>query len=112
VFEQALKTGPDCSPLQLEDVDEILFTLSDLATDEIVNGREAQDALNVNDVELHPTSGLLKWRIRKEDTTLLHRDDIAAGMFADHLATLTIRHHDVKQRHIQTVLRVFKLAGL
>lgn len=46
------------------------LTLTDVDTGEVVNGRDAQNILNANNVTIHATSGLLTWSIQPADNAV------------------------------------------
>ena len=48
----------------------LTLTLSNVADGEIINSRNAQDALNANNVTIHATSGLLTYTLQPEDTAI------------------------------------------
>lgn len=61
----------------------LTLTLSNVADGEIINGRNAQDALNDNNVTMHPTSGLLTYTLQPLDTAIQDADE----PFETHRAT-------------------------
>jgi len=55
----------------LASLDSLKLTLLDLATDTVINSRDRQNVLNVNNVVFHATSGLLTWTIQQEDNVIV-----------------------------------------
>lgn len=58
-------------PLKLTDIVSLTLTLRDIETETVINGRNAQDALNANDVTIHATSGLLTWHMQPADNQIV-----------------------------------------
>lgn len=48
----------------------LTITLSNVADGTIINSRNAQDALNANNVTIHATSGLLTYTLQPSDTAI------------------------------------------
>lgn len=71
-----------------------LYVLKSDGTQAIVNSRDAQNVLNLNNVTVHATSGLLTWSIQAADTTL-----IEAIPFERHIALFEWTTASVAGKH-------------
>lgn len=47
-----------------------VLTLRDVDSNAVINNRNAQDVLNVNNVTIHATSGLVTWEIQPADNVI------------------------------------------
>lgn len=69
----------------LSGISALTLTLYDVATDTIINSRDAQDVLNTNDVTVHATSGLLSWTAQAADNAIVTAARVA-GSLEKHIA--------------------------
>lgn len=92
-------------------IDEIVMTLIDARTGEVVNSREEQDIKNANDCTIHATSGLFTWNIQIEDTEL-QASPLIGAQYEEHVASITVRWNSTKQMHRTIALRCYDLASV
>lgn len=62
-------------PVALAVIVNLRLWLRDVQTNEYINGREAQDVKNLNNVTYHVTSGLLTWNVQPNDNVIVGTTD-------------------------------------
>lgn len=61
----------DSAVIPLADLTTLTLTLYDERTAAIINSRTAQNVLNLNNVTVHATSGLVTWEIQPADNVII-----------------------------------------
>jgi hypothetical protein len=92
-------------PVPLSEITSLQLTLVDFNTGEVINDRDHQDALNTNDVTVHPTSGLLTWSIQPEDNIIV-TNTIKDGTVERHRATFELQFGENKRQNHKLLLDV------
>lgn len=84
--------------------------LRDVATEEYINGREAQDVLNANNMTFHATSGLLTWLVQPADNAILSGD---SGIETEtHEAIFEAKWSSTKQKTWKVTITVTNMFSL
>lgn len=101
----ATLTGPDGVQIEKAILTEITLTLYDRITGNVINGRDAQDILDANDVSI-ATDGTLTWELQPEDTVIVNiakRGEWHVGLFR-YTWTNGKHTHEVRMR----IVNLFK----
>mgnify|MGYP001591915789 CR=1 FL=1 len=65
---------PNGDPIALADLSTLTLTLKDRYAGSVINSRNAQNVLNMNNVTFHATTGLLTWDIQALDNPIVSAD--------------------------------------
>lgn len=112
-------------PVQKSALDSLtldLYHLADDGTTTTINGREAQDVLDANDVTVHATTGEVTWDVQREDVPFLGSDpsttaaacwparrtssQVFAPQYETHVARFTVAWDTTEQKSYAIVMRV------
>lgn len=106
---EAVLTDEQGELILLNQVTSITIHLIELATGNVVNGRDQQDALNDNDVTFGVSDGTLTWTIQKEDTEIVN-EETKVWEYESHLATITVLWQSGERAaHREILLKCFNL---
>jgi hypothetical protein len=86
-FYDSQLTNEDGDGIDPADLESLELTLVDVVTGAVINSRDAQDALNANDVTLE-SDGTLEWKITPEDNVILND----ARAYEEHMAIFRWRY--------------------
>ena len=98
-------------PLPVASIDSITLTLYDVATGTKINGRDAQDVLNTNEVTIDATSGELIWTALPADMPIVDATT-EPGEYEEHIALFEVVYSTDKGLNHEVPISVRQLENV